>query len=228
MAQAVPARKANLDEVEVARLRELTAELAAAKPEAAAEYARFLGVKRRGLCLPGAELDRRLGGATVMVTGATGCIGSTLMAQLARHRPGRLVGVSRGMTTGWPRQAGADYLVADARDRARLDEIIAQVRPDVIFHVAAQRSPALAEVDVHGTVTTNVLGTRNVLAAAAAARRAPGGVRIDREGASPVLARDVHRLQAGGRVGRRDRRRQRRSPRVGRPVHPRDRQLHRL
>jgi len=53
MAQAVPARKANLDEVEVARLRELTAELAAAKPEAAAEYARFLGVKRRGLCLPG-------------------------------------------------------------------------------------------------------------------------------------------------------------------------------
>jgi NAD(P)-dependent dehydrogenase (short-subunit alcohol dehydrogenase family) len=170
MAQAVPARKANLDEVEVSRLRELTAELTAAKPEAAAEYARFLGVKRRGLCLPGAELDRRLGGATVMVTGGTGCIGSTLMAQLARHRPGRLVGVSRGLTTGWLRQASADYLVGDARDRARMDEIVAQVRPDVIFHVAAQRSPALAEADVHGTVTTNVLGTRNVLAAAAAAR----------------------------------------------------------
>jgi NADP-dependent 3-hydroxy acid dehydrogenase YdfG len=106
----------------------------------------------------------------VLVTGATGCIGSTLMAQLARHRPGRLVGVSRGMTTGWPRPAGAEYLVGDARDRARLDEIIAQVRPDVIFHLAAQRSPALAEADVHGTVTTNVLGTSNVLAAAAAAR----------------------------------------------------------
>ena len=105
-----------------------------------------------------------------MVTGGTGCIGSTLMAQLARHRPGRLIGVSRGVTTGWPRQAGAEYLVADARDRARMDEIIAQVRPDVIFHLAAQRSPALAEADVHGTVTTNVLGTRNVLAAAAAAR----------------------------------------------------------
>jgi Polysaccharide biosynthesis protein len=169
MARAVPARKANLDEVEVARLRELTAELAAAKPEATAEYARFLGIRRRGLCLPRAELDRRLGGATVMVTGGTGCIGSTLMAQLARHRPGRLVGVSRGVTIGWPLQAGAEYLVGDARDRARMDEIIAQVRPDVIFHVAAQRSPALAEADVHGTVTTNVLGTRNVLAAAAAA-----------------------------------------------------------
>ena len=104
-----------------------------------------------------------------MVTGATGCIGSTLMAQLAQRRPGRLVGVSRGVTTGWPRQPGAEYLVGDARDRARMDQVIAQVRPDVIFHVAAQRSPALAEVDVHRTVTTNVLGTRNVLAAAAAA-----------------------------------------------------------
>jgi hypothetical protein len=169
MAHAVPAQKSNLDGVEVARLRELTGELMAAKPEAVPEYARFLGVKRRGLCLPGAELDQRLGSATVMVTGGTGCIGSTLMAQLAQRRPGRLVGVSRGVTTGWPRQEGAEYLVGDARDRARMDQVIAQVRPDVIFHVAAQRSPALAEVDVHGTVTTNVLGARNVLTGAAAA-----------------------------------------------------------
>ena len=167
--RAVPARKTNLDQAEVTRLRKLTSELIAAKPEAAAEYARFLGVRQRGLCLPEAELGRRLGGATVLVTGGTGCIGSTLMAELARREPRRLVSVSRGATAGWPRQPGAEYLTGDARDRARLDEIIAEVRPDVIFHVAAQRSPALAEVDVHGTVTTNVLGTRNVLAAAAAA-----------------------------------------------------------
>ena len=47
--------------------------------------------------------------------------------------------------------------------------MIREVRPDVIFHVAAQREPALAEVEVHRTVSTNVLGTRNVLEAAAAA-----------------------------------------------------------
>ena len=169
MVRAVPARKASLDEVEVARLRELTGELMAAKPEAAVEYARFLGVKQRGLCLPEAELTERLGGAIVLVTGGTGCIGSMLMAQLARRRPSRLVSVSLDVRTGWPAQASAEYLVGDVRDRDRMDEIIAQVRPDVIFHVAAQRSPALAEVEVHRTVSTNVLGSRNVLAAAAAA-----------------------------------------------------------
>ena len=168
MVRAVPAHKANLDDEEVVRLRELTAELIAAKPEAQAEYARFLGVKQRGLCLPEAELAERLAGATILVTGGTGCIGSTLMAQLAARRPGRLVSVSRGTTVGWPRQDGAEYLQCDVRDGARLEEIIAEVRPDVIFHVAAQRSPALAEVEVHRTVTTNVLGSHNVLTAARA------------------------------------------------------------
>jgi len=72
MVRAVPARKASLSEVEVARLRELTGELIAAKPEAAVEYAHFLGIKQRGLCLPEAELDQRLGGTNVLVTGGRG------------------------------------------------------------------------------------------------------------------------------------------------------------
>ena len=168
--RAVPVRKASLDPSEIAVLRELTNELIAAKPEARAEYARFLGIKQRRLCLPEAELAQRLRGASILVTGGTGCIGSTLMAELAARQPGRLVCLSRGTTSAWPRQPEADYHQGDVRDRTRLDKIIAQVRPDIIFHVAAQRSPGLAEVDVHRTVSTNLLGSRNVLAAAAAAR----------------------------------------------------------
>ena len=101
------------------------------------------------------------------MTGGTGCIGSTLMAQLGRLGPSRLVSVSRGATSAGPRLPGAEYLQADIRDRQRLDETIRAIRPDVVFHVAAQRNPGLAESEVHRTVTTNVLGTRNVLAVAA-------------------------------------------------------------
>jgi ribosome-binding protein aMBF1 (putative translation factor) len=72
MVHAVPPQKASLDQVDIARLRELTAELMAEKPDVVTEYARFLGVKRRDLCLPEAALAQRLGEATVLVTGGPG------------------------------------------------------------------------------------------------------------------------------------------------------------
>jgi hypothetical protein len=50
-----------------------------------------------------------------------------------------------------------------------MEALIGGIKPDLLFHVAAQRDPGLAEVEVHRTVSTNVLGTRNVLTAAAAA-----------------------------------------------------------
>ena len=50
-----------------------------------------------------------------------------------------------------------------------MEALIGEIRPDLIFHVASQRDPGLAQTQVHHTVTTNVLGTRSVLGAAAAA-----------------------------------------------------------
>jgi nucleoside-diphosphate-sugar epimerase len=169
MRRAVPAGRSRLDDADMATLRDLTATLIAARPEAAVEYARFRAVADRRLCLPEAELACRLGGRTIVVTGGTGCIGSTLLGQLAIRGPARLVSVSRGVTDGRPHQPGVEYRHADVTDRQSIERLLADVRPDIVFHVAAQRSPALAETEVHRTVSTNVLGTRNVLAAAAAA-----------------------------------------------------------
>lgn len=167
--RAVPPGRARLSDTEVSDLRALTAALIAARPEATEEYARFRATAGRQLCLPEAELADRLRGATVLVTGGTGCIGSALMAQLAERRPARLVSVSRGATHGWPRQPGAEYRHADITNRAALQVLVAEVGPDIVFHVAAQRSPALAEAEVHRTVSANVLGARNVVVAAAEA-----------------------------------------------------------
>jgi nucleoside-diphosphate-sugar epimerase len=167
MCQVAPPGQQRLDHATVRRLRELTRSLMATKKDAVEEHTRFLSISRRGLCVPQAELAARLRDATVVVTGGTGCIGSTLMAQLASWHPGRLVSMSRGQTVGWPRQPNAEYLYADLKDRGALDRLVSDLRPDLIFHLAAQRDPGLAEVEVHRTVSTNVVGTRNVLAAAA-------------------------------------------------------------
>ncbi|MGH3068409.1 MAG: polysaccharide biosynthesis protein [Streptosporangiaceae bacterium] len=169
MRAVAPAGQSGLDQIVLQRLGELTQSLIAVKEGAAEEHARFLGIGQRGLCLPEAQLSAWLSGATVLVTGGTGCIGSTLMAQVAARGPGRLVSVSRGTTNAWPTQASAEYRQADVRDRDALEALIREVKPDVIFHVAAQREPARAEVEVHRTVSTNILGTRNVLEAAEAA-----------------------------------------------------------
>ena len=168
-ARRAPPGQARLDEAALVALRAATRSLHAARPAAARELARFLAIADRNLCLPTDPLARWLDGAHLLVTGGSGCIGAALLDELAKYRPARVVSVSRGVTPVRPRPGGTEYLHADIRDRKALERLVARVRPDVIFHLAAQRDPSLAEVDVHRTVTTNILGTRNVLAAAAAA-----------------------------------------------------------
>jgi len=169
MRAVAPPGQQRLGDDVLADLRALTQSLIAARTGAAEEHARFLAIAERGLCLPEAELAGRLRDATVLVTGGTGCIGSTLMTQLAVRCPDRLVSVSRGVTGDWPRQPNAEYRYADVRDRTAIEALIREIQPDLVFHVAAQRDPGLAEIEVHRTVSTNVLGTRTVLTAAAEA-----------------------------------------------------------
>jgi nucleoside-diphosphate-sugar epimerase len=167
MHEAVPRGRPRLTGTEMRRLTGLTQALLASKPEAQEEYNRFLAAVRKDIDLPEPVLAGCLQGKRILVTGGSGCIGSALMAQLARFSPARLVSVSRGVTQGWPRLPGAEYVHADIRDADQLSAVFDQVRCDIVFHVAGQRDPGRAEHEVHRTVTTNVLGTCNVISAAA-------------------------------------------------------------
>ena len=167
MRAAVPRGRERLDDGEIRLLAQLTGRLVAARPDAYEEYQSFQAVRERGIGLPHQDVAGWLAGRTVLVTGGTGCIGSMLMEQLSALGPARLVSVSRGVTAPWRSLPGAEYAHGDIRDRGRLEELFARIRPEIVFHLAAQREPARAEVEVHRTVTTNVLGTRNLLDAAA-------------------------------------------------------------
>lgn len=165
---AAPPRAEALAPPQIDRLRALTGELLELKPQAAAEYDRFEGVRARGIALPREELAARLEGATVVVTGGTGCIGRVLLGLLLEHRPARVVSLSRGRTPV-PRIEGVEFVYGDVRYRSGLDEVFEDIRPDVVFHAAAQRDPGRAETEVLRTVATNIFGTRNVVQAAARA-----------------------------------------------------------
>jgi nucleoside-diphosphate-sugar epimerase len=163
MKDVAPPGQRDLGGATLACLRGLTTELLDATPGAVAEYQRFAAIQQRSIGLAACDLMAWLRGKNVLVTGGTGCIGSALMAQLRQLSPRRLASVSRGVTSGYGQVEDADYFVADIRDRRELADVFTEVKPDVVFHVAAQRNPGLAETEVHRTVTTNVLGTRNVL-----------------------------------------------------------------
>jgi FlaA1/EpsC-like NDP-sugar epimerase len=164
---AVPKGRAELDEEDIRILSKLTRQLVSERTGATAEYRRFIEISRRTIDLPEPETRAWLEGRTVLITGGTGCIGSILAGQVLGYEPGRLVCVSRGETEPQKPVPGVEYLHGDIRDRAALSRLFGAVRPDVIFHLAAQRQPGLAETEVHRTITTNVFGTRNVLDAAA-------------------------------------------------------------
>ena len=59
--------------------------------------------------------------------------------------------------------------IADIRDRARIMHLMAEFKPDIIFHAAALKHVPILERDWGEGVKTNIFGTVNVADAAVAA-----------------------------------------------------------
>jgi FlaA1/EpsC-like NDP-sugar epimerase len=120
------------------------------------------------------DLDRvgdLIDGRTVLVTGAGGSIGSELCRQISALGPGRLLMLGHGENSIFnitseitERFPGLECLplIADVRDRVRLQRLFEEHRPSVVFHAAAHKHVPLMEINVHESITNNVLGTRNV------------------------------------------------------------------
>ena len=139
-----------------------------------AELGRFRETRTRQLGIDDDRVREAHLGRTVLVTGGTGCIGSVLVRLLRESGAARVVSISRGRTNCWPRTDGVEYLRMDVRQRAALQELVAELRPDIVYHVAAQHDPGLAEHHVARTVSTNVTGTVNVVDAC----RSVGGMHL--------------------------------------------------
>lgn len=163
--QAAPPGRATLPAAAtVSRLRGLTAELLAARPQARDEHRRFAAVRHRSISPPYGPVSRAVAGRTVLVTGGTGCIGQELLHQLAALRPARLVSLA-DQPPARP-VPGVRYELGDIRDVALVGRVLAHHRPSVVFHLAAQRDPGRAEAEPAAALATNLIGTRTVLAAA--------------------------------------------------------------
>ncbi len=114
-------------------------------------------------------------GKRVLVTGAGGSIGSELCRQLHHFKPERLIMLDRDESALHSVQLSIegralldtpDLVLADIRDANRIQDVFADVRPQVVFHAAALKHLTLLEATPSEAVKSNVWGTQTVLDAA--------------------------------------------------------------
>jgi len=131
---------------------------------------------------PSVKTDERavaelVSGATVLVTGAGGSIGSEICRQASRLGARELILLGHGENSIFdlyhelmPLYPDTKLVpvIADIRDAARIRRTFESSRPRVVFHAAAHKHVPLMELNAEDAVTNNVQGTANVVAAAEA------------------------------------------------------------
>ena len=124
------------------------------------------------------NLDEILGyvkGKTVMVTGGGGSIGSEICNQLAGHQVGHLIIFDIYENNAYEIQQKLKWehpelkltvLIGSVRNQHRINSVMKQYRPDVVFHAAAHKHVPLMEDSPNEAIKNNVFGTYKTASAA--------------------------------------------------------------
>jgi len=106
-------------------------------------------------------------GRRVLVTGHTGFKGSWLtwwLHRLGSEVTGYALAPDRSsMFQAMELASVCHSLIGDVRDRDGLATVVERVRPEYVFHLAAQSLVLASYDDPLGTIATNVMGTANLL-----------------------------------------------------------------
>lgn len=124
------------------------------------------------------RVRRLIVGKRVLVTGAGGSIGSEICRQVAALSCGHLAMVDHSefglfvidqeVADAFPTLSRAARM-GNVRDGHRIQAIMAEERPQIVFHAAALKHVPLMEAHPGDSVLTNVIGSANVAGAAVAA-----------------------------------------------------------
>src|SRR6202035_117773 len=125
-----------------------------------------------------ARLEALVKSRSVIVTGGGGSIGSEICERVVTFGAARLLviensepalyAITEALAT---QQTGAaiEGRIADIRDRERIQRLMREFKPDIVFHAAALKHVPILERDWSEGVKTNIFGSVNVADAALAA-----------------------------------------------------------
>ncbi|MFZ0067466.1 MAG: nucleoside-diphosphate sugar epimerase/dehydratase [Pseudolabrys sp.] len=135
------------------------------------------------LLRPSVKIDYRrledfVSGRAIVVTGGGGSIGAEICDRIVTFGAARLLVIEHSEPAlhavletlkGKQSYAAISGRIADIRDRERIMGLVAQFKPDIVFHAAALKHVPMLEQDWDEGIKTNVFGSINVADAAAAA-----------------------------------------------------------
>jgi FlaA1/EpsC-like NDP-sugar epimerase len=125
-----------------------------------------------------ARLEALVKGKAVIVTGGGGSIGSEICERVATFGAARLLVIENSEPALYAvtetlavhaTRALIEGRIADIRDRERMLRVMAEFKPDIVFHAAALKHVPILERDWSEGVKTNIFGSVNVADAALAA-----------------------------------------------------------
>ena len=123
------------------------------------------------------RLENFVKGRSIVVTGGGGSIGSEICDRIVTFGAARLLVIENSepalhaileLLAAKQSKAQIEGRLADVRDRERMFRLMADFKPDIVFHAAALKHVPLLEKDWGEGIKTNIFGSINVADAAAA------------------------------------------------------------
>lgn len=132
-------------------------------------------LERETIQLDSKNINREIKNKVVMVTGGAGSIGCEIARQVITYSPKRLIILDQAESPIYDLQfeirntkefkqdlGKIEFIVANVKDKFRMDNIFDTYRPDIIYHAAAYKHVPLMEQNPYEALLVNVFGTKKI------------------------------------------------------------------
>ncbi|MFX0558658.1 polysaccharide biosynthesis protein [Maribacter sp. CXY002] len=117
------------------------------------------------------NVSKELDGQVIMVTGGAGSIGSEIVRQIANYNYKSLIVIDQAESALYDLQQELKRngfhnfipIVADIRDKNRMNFFFQEYQPNMVFHAAAYKHVPLMEYNSYEAIKVNVAGTKAIV-----------------------------------------------------------------
>jgi FlaA1/EpsC-like NDP-sugar epimerase len=116
------------------------------------------------------DLEEQYDNKVILITGAAGSIGSEISRKVSLYNYKKLILVDNAESALYDIQQefiqrglkNIEAIVADVRNKTRIDQIFNLNKPKIVFHAAAYKHVPLMENNPYEAISVNIGGTKNV------------------------------------------------------------------